>query len=99
MAKTLQSQLHFVKDVQGVDTGGIEPLRSIRDETQVGLDEQTVGLKELQTALAQERAVGHKRRPRRLKQITLPETQNWEPLASTSQKAGGYFIVRSKLKL
>src|SRR3954454_3409908 len=33
MLKTLHSQLHFVRDIQSVDTEGVEPLQSIRDET------------------------------------------------------------------
>ena len=33
--KTLLDQLHFVRDVQSVDTSGIEPLAVIRDEVSV----------------------------------------------------------------
>jgi len=95
MAETLQSQLHFVKDVQRVDTVGVEPLRSIRDETRAGLDQQTLGLAELKAALSQETIVGYKRRPRRPQQDTAPEAENWEPLASASRTAGGYLVVRS----
>ena len=36
MLSTLSSQLHFVKDIQSVDTTGVEPLRSLRDETAEG---------------------------------------------------------------
>ncbi|KAF8425667.1 hypothetical protein EV426DRAFT_54970 [Tirmania nivea] len=35
LMKTLLDQLHFVKDVQSVDTSGIEPLAVIRDEVSV----------------------------------------------------------------
>ena len=33
LIKTLLDQLHFVKDVQSVDTTGVSPLQMIRDET------------------------------------------------------------------
>ncbi|KAI1820962.1 hypothetical protein F4861DRAFT_521022 [Xylaria intraflava] len=65
MLATLSSQLHFVRAIQRVDTAGITPLRVIRDETAQGLREQTIGLAQLQDALALEDVVGHARRPRR----------------------------------
>ncbi|KAK5631277.1 hypothetical protein RRF57_006991 [Xylaria bambusicola] len=65
MLSTLNSQLHFVRAIQDIDTRGVTPLRAIRDETTAGLREQTIGLEELQEALEAEDIVGHARRPRR----------------------------------
>ncbi|KAI1118173.1 hypothetical protein F5Y14DRAFT_300173 [Nemania sp. NC0429] len=65
MLATLSSQLRFVRAIQSVDTSGVAPLRAIRDETALGLREQTVGLAELRDALESEVVVGHARRPRR----------------------------------
>lgn len=68
MLATLSSQLHFVRAIQEVDTSGVAPLRAIRDETALGLREQTIGLAELRDALESEVVVGHARRPRRRRQ-------------------------------
>lgn len=65
MLATLEAQLHFVRDIQSVDTAGVEPLRSIRDETAAGLAESAVTLDTLRDALSREAVVGHARRPRR----------------------------------
>ncbi|KAK7733331.1 hypothetical protein SLS53_008228 [Cytospora paraplurivora] len=67
MLATLEAQLHFVRDIQSVDTTGVEPLRSIRDETSAGLAESTVTLDTLRDALSRETVVGHARRPQRLR--------------------------------
>jgi Asp-tRNA(Asn)/Glu-tRNA(Gln) amidotransferase C subunit len=98
MIKTLQSQLHFVRDIQSVETAGVEPLRSIRDETQRALDEATIGLDDLEEALAKEVKVGHNQRPKRLKEVQVDTAgvEDWEPLRTASRTAGGqYFVVKS----
>src|ERR1700753_1108709 len=43
MLQILASQLHFVKEIQKVDTTGVEPLRSLRDETPTGEMEAELG--------------------------------------------------------
>ncbi len=93
-ADALRSQLHFVRDIQSVDTAGFEPLRSIRDETEHGLQEQTVGLEQLREALSREETFGHSKRPRR-RRDSVKTTAGWDALATASQKAGKYFVVRS----
>lgn len=64
---TLRAQLHFVRAVQAVDTAGVEPLRSIRDETAAGRAEAAVTLDtpQIRAALAEEEAYGRWKRPRR----------------------------------
>lgn len=98
MLRTLHSQLHFVRDVQSVDTTGVEPLRSLRDETTEGVAETTIGLQELQDALAKEIRFGHKQRPKRVRgtKVDTAGIEDWDPLGTASRKAGKYFVVQSK---
>ena len=100
MIDVLQSQLLFVRDIQSVDTHGVEPLRSIRDETELGLEEASIGVEQLRLALAQETASGRSRRPRRQKNTekSPPEVEGWEPLQTASHTTGPYFVVRSGKK-
>jgi hypothetical protein len=97
MIDVLQSQLLFVRDIQSVDTQGVEPLRSIRDETEAGLEEATIGVGLLRDALSQEEAFGRSGRPRRRKHTekATPEVEGWNPLQTASQTAGPYLVVRS----
>ncbi|KAK3315256.1 hypothetical protein B0H66DRAFT_536125 [Apodospora peruviana] len=103
MLSTLQSQLLFVREIQTVDTKGIQPLRSIRDESAAGLSEATITLDTLKDALASEEVFGHCRRPRRetttsedtQKQLETKEAENWDALGTASEKSWKYFVVRS----
>ncbi|GJN74339.1 hypothetical protein VFPFJ_06975 [Purpureocillium lilacinum] len=95
MIATLQGQLRFVRAVQRVDTAGVEPLRAIRDETEEGVREQTIGLQDLKDALHKEQLVGHYRRPKRVKERVDSEAEKWDALATASKKAGKYFVVDS----
>ena len=95
---TLHSQLRFVRAVQRVDTTGVEPLRAIRDETEEGTAEQTVRLADVEGALRRERLVGHRRRPRRVRDDddnddNDNEVERWDALATASTTAGRYFVV------
>ncbi|EFQ30077.1 hypothetical protein CGRA01v4_01023 [Colletotrichum graminicola] len=98
MLRTLHSQLHFVRDVQSVDTTGVEPLRSLRDETTEGVAEAAIGLQELQDALGKEIRFGHKKRPKRLRgeKVDTKGVEDWDPLKTASRTAGKYFIVQSR---
>lgn len=92
----LHSQLRFVKRVQEVDTTGVEPLRVVRDETYAARDETTLGLKHLGRALSDEVAVGHYKRPRRMrKEVDTRGAEDWDPLKTASETAGRYFVVKS----
>lgn len=67
MLKTLQSQLHFVRALQSVDTTGVLPLSAIREETPEALAELTIGLDTpaIKAALENEDVKGRMKRPRR----------------------------------
>lgn len=92
MLSTLSSQLHFVKDVQNVDTTGIEPLRSLRDETTQGEKEAELGLEALKDALGKEEIRGkHHKRIRRKREGV--QDDKWDVLGTASKKVGRYFVV------
>ncbi|KAL8381069.1 hypothetical protein RB595_005386 [Gaeumannomyces hyphopodioides] len=97
--RTLRAQLRFVRDVQAVDTAGIAPLRSIRDETAAGRREQTIGLDQLRDELELERPFGRSRRPRRTEQAAAAAAaahEPWDVLQTAPRRAGNYFVVKSR---
>lgn len=98
MLRTLRDQLHFVRDIQSVDTRGVEPLRSIRDETSAGVAESTVTLDTLRETLARETAVGYRRRPRRSKDAQergQSEEERLVEAATAERRDKRYFVVAS----
>jgi hypothetical protein len=101
MLQTLHAQLHFVRDIQRVNTTDIPPLSSIRDETAQGLREATITVETLRHALAEEEVVGRCKRPRRRrgnaggKGEVVKGVEDWDVLGCAQEKVGRYFIVRS----
>jgi Asp-tRNA(Asn)/Glu-tRNA(Gln) amidotransferase C subunit len=98
MLSTLASQLHFVQEIQKVDTTGVEPLRALRDETQAAEANNEITLETLQDALAQEDVVGkhYKRIQRRQEPPSPPDNPDgWKPLDHAQRKVGKYFAVDS----
>ncbi|CAK4034276.1 hypothetical protein CBER1_02768 [Lecanosticta acicola] len=96
MLSILSSQLHFVKDIQQVDTSGTEPLQSLRDETQEGEKEAELGLKTMKSALEEEEIRGkYHRRIRRRRQMSSEskDAVDWDVLGSAVRRAGRYFVV------
>lgn len=102
MLQTLESQIHFVKEVQRVDTTGVEPLRSIRDETSAAVKETTIGLDQLKDALAMERFSGRRRRIHRIRgeKNDRPDGPSWDgnALDYASKTKGKYFVVETGSK-
>jgi hypothetical protein len=102
MLKTLHSQLHFVRDIQSVNTDGVEPLQSIRDETEEGIKEATIGLDGLKEAFLAEEIKGRNKRPRRIRDapVDTKDVEDWDVLGTASKKVetplGKYFIVKSR---
>ena len=96
MIKTLESQLHFVQAIQGVDTTSIEPLQSIRDETHEAEMENEISLQTLKEDLEKEVIVGMSRRIRSRQGVSTEEdedTAGWDSLALASKKSGRYIVV------
>ena len=97
MIQTLESQLHFVQAIQSVDTTGIEPLQSIRDETKEAEKENLITLETMQPDLEKEEVVGHSRRIRRKRDLPVEtkEKQDWDPLARAPKTFGRYIVVET----
>lgn len=95
MLTTLSSQLHFVREIQKVDTASVEPLRSLRDETSAGAREAEMDLEALKGALQAEEVRGkyHKRIRRRRDAQVDGKEEAWDSLATASRKVGRYFVV------
>lgn len=97
MLKDLRAQLQFVRAIQAVDTTGVEPLDAIRDETQQGKKERTVGLEDpdIKAAFAQETKVGMRGRIKTLrsKNIESEESPPFDPLERAGRTFGRYIVV------
>ena len=95
MIKDLQSQLQFVRAIQKVNTHGVKPLQSIRDETKRAEKENTITFESLKDEFDKEIVVG--RRGRITKAETPPcdteNIENWDPLSQAPKKLGRYFVV------
>ncbi|KAL1649665.1 hypothetical protein SLS61_006321 [Didymella pomorum] len=98
MLDTLAAQLHFVGEIQRVDTTGVKPLRAVRDETKAAEKEQTIGLDTLKEALANEKTIGkwHRRTQRDTTPVDARDVEDWDILGSAEKKAGKYFVVESE---
>lgn len=98
MLDTLSAQLHFVGEIQQVDTTGVKPLRAIRDETATAEEEQTITLETLKDALAKEEVVGkhYKRIQRKADLVDAKDAEDWDVLGSAKRKVGKYFVVESE---
>ena len=88
--------LHFVQAIQSVDTTGVEPLQSIRDETERAEKENEISLAAMQVHLDKEEVVGHSRRIRRKKDAKVESDKIlWDPLDLASKKIGRFIVVET----
>jgi Asp-tRNA(Asn)/Glu-tRNA(Gln) amidotransferase C subunit len=99
MLDTLSAQLHFVGQIQKLDTTGVKPLRAIRDETAAAEEEQTITLDTLKEALAKEQVIGkhYRRIQRKTEPADAKDVENWDVLGSAERKAGKFFVVESEM--
>ncbi|RDW82373.1 hypothetical protein BP6252_03485 [Coleophoma cylindrospora] len=99
MLETLHAQLHFVRDIQSVDTEGVEPLVGIRDETKAGLEQEMISLDspEIINALENEVVQGSNKRPRRRRDVKVDtqDAEKWNVLGTAGRTEGRYFVVNS----
>ncbi|KAL9620616.1 MAG: hypothetical protein Q9160_004870 [Pyrenula sp. 1 TL-2023] len=100
MLDVLQAQIHFVKEIQKVDTTNVAPLVALRDESPAAIAENTIGLDDLKDAFAQEKPVGRNGRIKRQRtqKVPTPAAQTWNPLEMASKTAGRYFVVQKQKK-
>ncbi|RHZ43135.1 uncharacterized protein CDV56_101283 [Aspergillus thermomutatus] len=99
MLRTLESQIHFVKEIQSVDATGVEPLQAIRDESPEAIQENTIGLEQLKEAMSKERVVGRSRRIHRVESARndRPDGDAWDgnALGYASKTKGKFFVVET----
>ncbi|KAH8424811.1 uncharacterized protein LDX57_002554 [Aspergillus melleus] len=99
MLETLESQIHFVKEIQSVDASGVEPLQSIRDESPEAIQETTIGLGQLRDAFSQERVVGRNKRIQRIEseRNERPDGDAWDgdALRYAARTKGKFFVVET----
>lgn len=97
MLETLESQIHFVKQVQSVDATDVAPLQCIRDESPEAVEEQTIGLDRLKRPMSKERVFGRRNRIQRVEteKNDRPDGDAWDgnALGHASKTKGRYFIV------
>lgn len=98
MTQGLESQLRFVQAVQNIDTEGVEPLQSIRDETKQAEREGIFTIKSLREEFEKEEVVG--KRGRIVRKKNLPDVdedhiEGWDPLAQAPKKLGRFFVVET----
>ena len=96
MIADLQSQLQFVRAVQGIDTKGVEPLVALRDETEQGEEEGTIGLERMRGELEKEEVVGMRGRIVRRKGVEVKgedEGRGVDLLAQAPKRLGRYVVV------
>ncbi|KAK5101777.1 hypothetical protein LTS08_004236 [Lithohypha guttulata] len=100
MLQTLDSQIHFVKEMQKIDTTNVEPLIAIRDETAEHVDEQKITLETLRPYLEQEEKVGTNGTVRRRKPTKMIASSGWDPFelgdGKETRKKGKFFFVRKE---
>lgn len=99
MLKTLEAQIHFVKEIQRVDAAGVTPLQSIRDESSHAVEEDTIGLEQLKDALSRERVHGRRHRIHRMpaEKNEHPDGNTWDgkALEHASKTKGPFFVVET----
>lgn len=98
MLDILSSQLHFVSEIQKINTDKVQPLGSLRDETQEGQKEREIGLDDLQKALSLEEIKGkHYKRIRRRQDLSVDTkgVEEWDVLGHAERKVGRFFVVES----
>ena len=97
MLDTLESQIHFVKEIQLVDTTGVEPLPRIRDESSDAIKEHTIGIEQLKEYLAKEKTSGRRGKVQRIVGVKndRPDGTVWDgdALQSATKTKGKYFVV------
>lgn len=96
---TLHTQLHFVRAIQAVDTAGVAPLTSIRDESSTTARATAAEtFDKLKEALASETVVGFRGRPRRVREENGRARSAEEVMVeekTRDRRDRGYYVVES----
>ncbi|OQO09190.1 hypothetical protein B0A48_06081 [Cryoendolithus antarcticus] len=102
---SLSQHLHFVDEIQNIDTTGVDPLQGLRDETKQGEREQELGLEALREALGREKVVGrYHRRIRRVRDAGKGEGREGveedmgDVMGMAGKQVGRFFVVEGGKK-
>jgi aspartyl/glutamyl-tRNA(Asn/Gln) amidotransferase C subunit len=101
MLQTLETHLHFVRQIQKVDTTGVEPLVSICDETPDAREENTIRLADLRAELAAEEKSPNFNRRRRVprEDPEARKAESWDLARMAEGKMmGKFFVVRRQME-
>ena len=96
MLKDLESQLQFVRAIQKVDTDGVEPLVSLRDETVEAAKESEITVDTLKEDFAKETVTGIRGRITRSGQAKKEDAEDWDALACAPKTVGRYIALDNK---
>jgi hypothetical protein len=101
MLETLDSQLHFVRQIQQLEADLVAPLKSIRDESTVADSECEIGCEELKEALENDEV---SRKNPRARQGSAGNSEAirgakiWDVLGHAERRVGRYFVVETRKK-
>ena len=93
MLEDLEAQLQFVRAIQEVDTDGVEPLISIRDETTEAEKEAEITVETLTEDFAKEQVSGIRGRIRRHGSGKKEAAEDWDALACAPKSAGRFIAL------
>ena len=96
MLEDLGSQLHFVRAIQEVDTDGVEPLVSLRDETVEAAKESEVTVDTLKEDFAKETVTGTRGRITTSGRAEKEDAEDWDALACAPKTVGRYIALDNK---
>lgn len=93
----LESQLHFVRAIQRVDTEEVQPLVAIRDETEGVQREEEISLETLKKEFEKEEVWGSRGRIRRKSDVKVgDDAENWNPLACAPKTKGRFIALETE---
>lgn len=95
MLEDLESQLQFVRAIQGVNTDGVEPLVSIRDETAEAEEESEITFDTLKGHFAKEKRSGIRGRITRPGDAEKEDVEDWDALACAPKTMGRYIALHN----
>ena len=95
MLKDLEAQLQFVRAIQKVDTDGVEPLVTIRDETAEAEKENEITLNTLSEDLKKEHVSGIRGRISRDTTAAKEQAEDWDALVCAPETLGRYIALKN----
>lgn len=100
LLKALNEHINFVREIQQVDTTGVEPLSAIRDETPEAIHERTITPDSVRHVLDQEEVFGEDGRIQTIRPLreTASGSDEWNVLGLAERKVSRYFVVEKPVE-